>query len=545
MTGLLGSSILEVAIGLVFVYFILSLICSHINEIIAGLFKWRARDLEQGIQNLLCDPDTTQAVMNNPLIKAMGNTRAETLVVRIATWLRGTPIRAGKPSYISSKTFVEALFDQLAPAMDGPITVERIQRGARGLVNTTLDEVNTAFAKLSAAYTPSGTAARKNLDALKTTIDPEHTLAEIRTATYALPKTFEREELLKAIERVDGKHTIGRAILSLLDQSSSSQKALVTVDDVRAMIARLAESQQKLADAVAQAQSLDEIRAIAKASPESSLRTAVLDLLEQGPRELEAIQKLAGRLAQSLSYDQLTAAAAQPEKTLDEIRKDLLSLPESSARTAIIAFIDQGQANLESARKSVEVWFDNAMDRVSGIYKRRVQYWLFVIAAVLAVSTGADTLRIVHSLSLNQTLRSSLAAEANRAVEAARSAAPDGSFALPVSSNGITTTTTVRLVASGTMTTTTITTAISDTSALINELNQFSQLFGYDDSQTLWAGNPWSQQDFWRRALWKYLGLLITTLAVSLGAPFWFDMLQKISNIRASGPPPEKAEPNK
>jgi len=58
MSSLFGSPIFEVVIGLSFIYLLLSLICSHINEIIVGLFKWRARDLELGIQNLLCDPNT-------------------------------------------------------------------------------------------------------------------------------------------------------------------------------------------------------------------------------------------------------------------------------------------------------------------------------------------------------------------------------------------------------------------------------------------------------------------------------------------------------
>lgn len=30
------------------------------------------------------------------------------------------------------------------------------------------------------------------------------------------------------------------------------------------------------------------------------------------------------------------------------------------------------------------------------------------------------------------------------------------------------------------------------------------------------------------------------TLAVSLGAPFWFDLLNKLVNLRNSGKPPEK-----
>jgi hypothetical protein len=40
---------------------------------------------------------------------------------------------------------------------------------------------------------------------------------------------------------------------------------------------------------------------------------------------------------------------------------------------------------------------------------------------------------------------------------------------------------------------------------------------------------------------WKLAGLLATALAVSLGAPFWFDLLQKFLNIRTAGPVPAKS----
>jgi hypothetical protein len=44
--------------------------------------------------------------------------------------------------------------------------------------------------------------------------------------------------------------------------------------------------------------------------------------------------------------------------------------------------------------------------------------------------------------------------------------------------------------------------------------------------------------------LMKLLGLAWTGIAVSLGAPFWFDVLAKFMNIRGSGPKPKGAEPN-
>lgn len=42
------------------------------------------------------------------------------------------------------------------------------------------------------------------------------------------------------------------------------------------------------------------------------------------------------------------------------------------------------------------------------------------------------------------------------------------------------------------------------------------------------------------RILLKIIGLLMTGLAVSLGAPFWFDMLNKVISIRAAGRSPEE-----
>ena len=49
------STILDVAIGLIFAYLILALLCSGIQEWIAQLLNRRARHLEEGIRNLIGD----------------------------------------------------------------------------------------------------------------------------------------------------------------------------------------------------------------------------------------------------------------------------------------------------------------------------------------------------------------------------------------------------------------------------------------------------------------------------------------------------------
>jgi hypothetical protein len=69
-----GSAILDTAIGLIFVYLIVSLIVSAANELLAALFKLRAKNLLLGIQELLQDPSTEGLVTSfykHPLIAGL------------------------------------------------------------------------------------------------------------------------------------------------------------------------------------------------------------------------------------------------------------------------------------------------------------------------------------------------------------------------------------------------------------------------------------------------------------------------------------------
>jgi hypothetical protein len=45
----------------------------------------------------------------------------------------------------------------------------------------------------------------------------------------------------------------------------------------------------------------------------------------------------------------------------------------------------------------------------------------------------------------------------------------------------------------------------------------------------------------WSWWLWKIVGLVATVLAISQGAPFWFDLLRKVVNLRLAGNPPAPA----
>lgn len=63
--------ILQVAIGILFVWVMLAVITSQIQEWIASIFAWRADMLESSIVNMLGDKDLTKKIYNHPIIKGL------------------------------------------------------------------------------------------------------------------------------------------------------------------------------------------------------------------------------------------------------------------------------------------------------------------------------------------------------------------------------------------------------------------------------------------------------------------------------------------
>ena len=110
-----NSGILDVAVGLVFLYLLLSLICSAVNELIEAKLRMRAKDLEQGLRELLYDLDGTGLVKKlyeHPLVFGPYQTRSPSCNFVVAE----------KPSYIPARNFALALMDIISPARGSAIS---------------------------------------------------------------------------------------------------------------------------------------------------------------------------------------------------------------------------------------------------------------------------------------------------------------------------------------------------------------------------------------------------------------------------------------
>ena len=97
-----GLPALDVLIGLFFLYFLLSIVCSAVQEAIAQIFSLRARTLEDGVRNLLGDEGLTERFFRHPRLKALSKPRG---------WLR----QPRGPSYIPSRVFALTMLDSLVP----------------------------------------------------------------------------------------------------------------------------------------------------------------------------------------------------------------------------------------------------------------------------------------------------------------------------------------------------------------------------------------------------------------------------------------------
>ena len=211
---------------------------------------------------------------------------------------------------------------------------------------------------------------------------------------------------------------------------------------------------------------------------------------------------------------------AAPTSGARPATKDIGSLvkgvPEPEVRKVLSLFAQQAGQDPEKLRKSVEGWFDDCMDRVSGWYKRKTQVVNMILAGALTVVVNADTILAVRSLSNDAALRSALVAQAQELVKQPRSQEKLGEG----SGEG---TSTLRAIETRMDRLTTLGLPFGWTTEPDSTFRQWLGWFPSGRETREWV-------KLWLNTLRYHVsGWFITALAVSLGAPFWFDMLSKSS----------------
>lgn len=136
---MLGSTILETAVGLILIFLLMSLICSALREAFESMMKQRALDLQCGIRELLQDRDghgLAKELYSHPLVYGLFTGEYKPIhTTSVTRWF----LRGGKlPSYIPSSNFARALLDL---EMQGRVESPEINAVLRSLAQGADDDV--------------------------------------------------------------------------------------------------------------------------------------------------------------------------------------------------------------------------------------------------------------------------------------------------------------------------------------------------------------------------------------------------------------------
>ena len=452
-------AIVEVAIGLIFVWIVLSLTIIQIQEWINVRLDKRARDMEEAIHEMLANPNLKAQFYDHPVIRGL-TSKKRNEPSRIPTWFYRYPILRGftkeirkLPSYIPSQQFSLALFDiTITAGTESSLIQQGLLKIRDDLENdkkmtpqqAVITELNLLieFAR-SAAATEAGTAFTKR------------TLAALKAKAEELSAKF---------------------------------------PDLKPLIdAALAEA--------------------------SNRKDEIDDLLKnkEAPRGTDSFTNLRRGIAA------LSVISPEVNQTLNAL---LLNIEE---------YVGEKESKVAKARQNVEKWFDDSMDRVSGVFKRYSQGLALIIGFVIALILNVDSVDLTLYLWREPTIRQALAENA-------------AMFELPQDDL-----------------------EANPEAALQNFRNQFVGLslpigWGftrvatssfYDDNCQLF---PTEGQSFGLPVVGstlcitppnsnnqanlgiKILGILLTALAARQGAPFWFDILKRVVNLRGTGTNPAEKE---
>ncbi|UNU22760.1 hypothetical protein [Microcoleus vaginatus] len=489
--------IIDIIIGLVFIYLTLSLLASEIQELIATVWQWRAEHLKKSIEVLISggsegakDPlqfrrvaHLAHSIYANPMIKDL-NQGAKGLLsegFRSVTHRMGDLYhgvtgtknvfgnKSSGPSYIPAESFSASLLDTLkVSTLISSISKTRLER----------------FKDLQLAQIKQ-IGANLNL--------PEATKPIIEQEFRWLTAEFNR-----VVE--DYQNNLA-SLNNSLDRMS--EKLGFYIKD----------SQVYLPEAELAGREFQRHMAFVKARLDSKIeRVALLGQLQPSfSNLLNTVKKSQYTVAEIMDIKEESPIYQQIQETLD-------SMPESLKRSLYILAqrAEKGggdtQEQLQRFQKEIEIWFDQSMERASGVYKRNARGVAILIGTAIAVAANADSIHIINRLSKDSMLRSTVNLYAQQ------------------------------LVTNNAKTKSNNLTSLSKVQQDVDRaLDQVALPFGWSEQNSLERDKQGNL--LWPALITKLFGWILSGVAISMGAAFWFEALNKIINIRNAGKkPPSSTE---
>jgi len=202
----------------------------------------------------------------------------------------------------------------------------------------------------------------------------------------------------------------------------------------------------------------------------------------------------------------------------------------------ILSIWADAQGDVQRFKEQLEHWFNEMMDRTTGWYKKYTQYMLLGIGMIIAVAFNVDTVNLAIKLHKNPKLREELVAQAGGFLkDHARLDEEIAAQQKLVDSSPGAARSTAQANLDQLKNARTLRDSLTNqaTSLVQNDITNVNTLLGLG-----WKHGFLSKEDM---GPFFFLGWILTALAISMGAPFWFDLLNKLTKLRSSVAPKQKA----
>jgi hypothetical protein len=495
-------AVVEVAIGLIFVWIVLSFATIQIQEWISIRLDKRAKDLEASLHEMLANPNLKSQFYDHPIIRGL-TARKRKRPSTVPAWFYRYPIVRGftreirkLPSYIPSQSFALVIFDI---TMTAGTESSLIQQGILKIRDDYQRKLDDA----------------KEMPKNKVVIDALNILADLARSAAATDAgtsitNYTREVLIREVNRLAERYS------NFKDKDGNPDPEL-------AQIGALLKRTLREASLIASSE-LEKVK-------QAAATKKGLSEGEKTPAANKKVQPVTNDAEMLLS--KLTEGVAALSVVSPELNQTLSALFFN-----LEEFASEKEKQIAAARGNLENWFNSSMDRVSGVFKRYSQLVAVILGVVMALFLNVDSISLAQYLWREPAVRQILVTQAStyQPPEGQPVADPQqivqqfaqqfGGLNLPVGWDIAVYGQRVELLKGMAI------------------YNSDCQLFPHGNQYfgiPVFSSNVCITQPHSANAtniLLKLFGILITAGATAQGAPFWFDVLKKFVNLRGTGPNP-------
>lgn len=280
-----------------------------------------------------------------------------------------------------------------------------------------------------------------------------------------------------------------------------------------------------------------------------------VELIKTGMKKLAAdYPQLSAGVENGLQETDKLVLSLKRSGSMGPVKGDVLRIQQGLAALGVInprlkqtlgtLFIGQedgefrGDITFVKLQQSVELWFESSMTRVSGGYKRHAQIWSIMIGVLLTVILNVDAFQLTKYFWKEPLMQEALMQTAETYLgtyqgdlelssdqvlvlrqDMFQLGLPIGWFGSPID------------LVEDVFVSPGAGTEMSCSAVPTGRLSLYGIRVG--DLCYPFANTPMPSDALgW---LLKTMGLIVTSLATAQGAPFWFEILKKIINVRVSG----------